>query len=395
VIRSRTSFSVSMLVLGSLALCSCARTTTRTAAAARQEPVSAGDTIEGASSPAAGNGLLQEVAVKRRADGAEAARPTDQERLRQLAEARQRREPVAGYTIGPGDLLDVRVFNLPEMTRTVRVAANGSIQLPLIGIVQAEGNTAEELSAKVMAILATNLVRHPQVDVFVTENTSQRVAVTGAVFKPGLYSLTREHYTILDVISEAGGLTKEAGSLVDFIPAEDGGNSAAFQVASTGAKLPIDAQNATGHSSRPIHIDLNELFAGGNVVALNLPVTAGDVVYVPEAGSFTIEGWVDKPGTYPLVHDTTVLAALSMGGGPLLPARLRKVEILRSSRGATSAREAQVVDLEGIRAGDASDVALRSGDIVRVPGSAPLIVPWGIYSFVKSLISIGASIPVL
>ena len=129
--------------------------------------------------------------------------------------------------------------------------------------------------------------------------------MTGAVFKPGLYPLTREHYTILDVISEAGGLTKEAGSLVDFIPAENGANSAAFQVASTGAKLPIDAnaQNAAEHQSRPIHVDLNELFAGGNVVALNLPVIAGDVVYVPEAGSFTIEGWVDKPGTYPLVHD--------------------------------------------------------------------------------------------
>ena len=399
---TKLSLSAAALALASLVALGCGRVLARHALPDAAVETATGEPI-GTAPSVDRNPLLHQVALDQPDAGAGAlptsvgASTTDRERLQRIADARLRERPADAYQIGAGDLLDVRVFNVPEMSRTLRVATNGSIQLPLVGTVEAAGRSADKLSADIAGILATNLVRHPQVDVFVTEYRSQRVAVTGAVVKPGLYPLTRDRYTILDVISEAGGLAKEGGSVVDFIPAEDGAPSAAFKVASAAAKLPLGTGNhvpAEG-SNRAIRVDLNELFAGANPTALNLPVVAGDVIYVREAGSFTIEGWVDKPGTYPLTRETTVLAALSMGGGALLPARLGKVEVLRSHGGATSTRDAEVVDLGEIRSGTETDVALHSGDIVRVPGSLPLMVPWGIYTFVKSLISIGASIPIL
>jgi protein involved in polysaccharide export with SLBB domain len=122
------------------------------------------------------------------------------------------------------------------------------------------------------------------------------------------------------------------------------------------------------------------------------------VIFVPDVGSFTIEGWVDRPGTYPLTRQTTVLAAMSAGGGTLFPARLGKVEILRNrggGGGGEGSREAEIVDIGAIRDGSARDVALRSGDIIRVPAHWVLVPPWAIYNLGRELFRIGASVPML
>jgi polysaccharide export outer membrane protein len=323
-------------------------------------------------------------------------RGADAERLRIIALERSRTATAESYLIGAGDLLEVNVFDLEEMNRKVRVAASGYVQLPLIGAVKAAGRSESDLSAEIAKRLSKNYLQNPQVDVFVEEYKSQQVAVTGSVAKPGLYPLTRDRYTILDMISEAGGLTREGGAVIQFIPAVAGKISAAFEVASAAEGIPLgnDSSGPLG-SADGISIDLNDLLRGGNKTALNVPVAAGDVIFVPEAGSFTIEGWVEKPGTYGLTRNTTVLAALSTGGGALFPARLANVRILRATEGSREARQAIEVDLNAVRAGRTPDVPLRSGDIVRVPGWKMLMVPWGMYTFVKSLVSVGASIPIL
>ena len=317
-------------------------------------------------------------------------------RLRAISLERETERPAESYRIGPGDLLELNVFDLPELNRKVRVARSGYVQLPLIGAVQAEGRSEAELARDIAARLRRDYLHDPQVDVFVEEYKSQQVAVTGAVAEPGLYPLTRERYTILDMISEAGGLTKDSGGVIEFIPALDGKSSPVFAVASAGDALPagLGAPDSLGGSDA-VAIDLNELLRGGNQAALNVPVAAGDVIFVPEAGTFTIEGWIDKPGTYPLGRTTTVLAAISAGGGPLFPARLGRVEILRNTNGGESAREAIEVDLGAVREGTAADVPLRSGDIVRVPAWKTLVVPWGVYELVRSLVHIGASMPII
>jgi polysaccharide export outer membrane protein len=323
-----------------------------------------------------------------------ATSPADLERLRQIAAERAKIQPAESYTIGEGDLLEINVFDLDEMNRTTRVASSGFVQLPMIGAVQAKGKTEAELAAEIASRLEKNFLQNPQVFVFIKEFNSQQVAVTGSVAKPGLYPLTRKRYTILDMISQGGGLTNEAGAVIEFIPALEGKPSAAFEIASTGSGIPAaSGENGPASADQSISIDLGDLLRGGSRASLNIPVAAGDVIYVPEAGSFTVEGWVEKPGTYPLTRNTSVLAAISAGGGPLFPAKLTDVQIMRTgNQGQT--RDLQSVDLDAVRAGRAADVPLRSGDIVRVPATTALLPIWGVYSLVQGLVRVSAGIPV-
>jgi polysaccharide export outer membrane protein len=318
------------------------------------------------------------------------------ERLREVAAQRTNVQPAESYTIGEGDLLEINVFDLDEMNRTTRVASSGFVQLPLIGAVQAKDKTETQLAADIASRLEKNYLQNPQVFVFVKEFNSQQVAVTGSVAKPGLYPLTRKRYTILDMISQGGGLTKEAGSVIEFIPASDGKPSAAFEIASAGTGNPVTPKSEEGPPSadQSISIDLSDLLRGRSRAALNIPVAAGDVIYVPEAGSFTVEGWVEKPGTFPLTRNTTVLAAISAGGGPLFPAKLSEIQVLRTGDEGGQTRGAQTIDLDAVRSGQAADVPLRSGDIVRVPAKPALMPFWAIYSAIQGLVRVSAGIPI-
>lgn len=323
-------------------------------------------------------------------------RTVEIERLQVLAAERANLPAAETYRIGPGDLLEISVFDIPELNRKERVAASGFIRLPLIGAVKAAGYSEAELAIVIGRRLAKNFVNDPQVNVFIAEYKSQQVAVTGAVQRPGLYPLPRDRRTILDMIAEAGGLTKESGGVIELIPAESGTHSPAFDAASVGVQLPgAGPVEGAGEAlnQNAIAINLNELLRGAAGGTMNVPAMAGDVIFVPEVGSFTIEGWVDKPGTYPLTRQTTVLAAISAGGGSLMPARMNRVEVLRSRGGAEATREVQTVDLDAVRAGTARDIPLRSGDIVRVPANPLYVPPWAVYRAFQDLIRVGANLP--
>lgn len=109
------------------------------------------------------------------------------------------------YRIGPLDLLEISVFQVADLNRTVRVNSAGQISLPLIGALQAGALTPQELEQSIAAKLAAKFLQNPQVTVFVKEFTSQRVTVEGAVVKPGIYPLTG-HTTLLQTIAIAAGL---------------------------------------------------------------------------------------------------------------------------------------------------------------------------------------------
>ena len=318
-------------------------------------------------------------------DGTESTLPLD---LASIAAERRDLDPGAAYALGPGDTISVTVFDLDEMNRKVRISQRGDVQLPLIGTVRAAGRSEAELAAEIARRLERDYLQNPQVDVFVDEYRSQQVAVTGAVARPGLHPLTRDRYTILDMLSEAGGLTKDAGSVVEFIPARRAGRSDAFELARSAGTFSEEL------AGRGIQIPLADLMRGSNRSAVNLAVVSGDVIYVPEAGSFAIDGWVEKPGTYPLGRGMTVLAAISTGGGPLMPARLSSVQLLRATPGSDQAREIIDVDVSAIKDGIVPDVELRAGDVIRVPSNVLLIPPWAIYQLLRDIIRLGASVPV-
>ncbi|MGH7966256.1 MAG: polysaccharide biosynthesis/export family protein, partial [Candidatus Binatia bacterium] len=135
----------------------------------------------------------------------------DLDRLTTLWNKRTQGSEASDYPVGPGDVLDISVPSLEEIKRrTVRVAGDGTISLPLVGTVQAKGLTEEELREEIRRRLEADFMHNPQVDIFVKEYRSRQVAVMGAVAKPGLYSIASGADTILDVISQAGGMTGEA-----------------------------------------------------------------------------------------------------------------------------------------------------------------------------------------
>lgn len=137
----------------------------------------------------------------------------------------------AGYKIGPLDVLDITVFKIPELARSVQVTDNGSINFPLIGDVPTSGRTPQDLERLIAARLGARYVQSPQVSVFVKEYNSQRVTVDGAVKKPGVYPL-KGRSSLLQLIAQAEGLDKDSASnvAVIFRQTPDGRAAAKFNL---------------------------------------------------------------------------------------------------------------------------------------------------------------------
>jgi polysaccharide export outer membrane protein len=108
------------------------------------------------------------------------------------------------YRIGTDDLLEVQVFGVDQLTRTVRVNSRGMISLPLIGSLEVGGMNAQQAEALIVAKLAESYLQDPQVSLFIKEYTSQRVTIEGAVNRPGVYPL-RGPTTLLQSLAVAGG----------------------------------------------------------------------------------------------------------------------------------------------------------------------------------------------
>ena len=156
------------------------------------------------------------------------------------------------YRIGPADEIEVNVFDVPELNLKASVNQSGIISLPLIGAVQAGGRTEAELHEDLTKKL-TNFVRNPQVVLSVSQFGSQKVAVLGAVQKPGTYPLRKGANSILELLSEAGGLNERAGNFINFIPAELSGLGSSNNVEAR-ARLALATSAPNAHSSSGIEI---------------------------------------------------------------------------------------------------------------------------------------------
>lgn len=245
------------------------------------------------------------------------------------------------YQLGPDDVLEVRVFELEQLNRTVRVEADGAILLPLIGPVSVAGKTAPEAAQAVAAKLRGEFVDDPQVTVMIKEYLSRRVSLLGAVAKPGKYPLIGPS-DLLELLASAEGLGTGSGSVL-FV----------FR------KLP------DGRSAR-LSVPLHELLVLGQP-RWNIRLEPGDVVSVPpeDAVSVSVVGSVKNPGVYklPAGKGATLLRAIALAGG-LGPRASKGIQVKRQS---PSGEETIVkVDLGDIMAGKTSDFVLREGDVVIV-----------------------------
>lgn len=212
----------------------------------------------------------------------------------------------ADYMIGPEDVLDISVYDHPEMTSTVRVDGKGSVVLPLLDSVEVAGMTVGEMSKKLTVLLADGYIVNPQVNVFVKEFRDQKAVVLGQVSKPGLYEL-RPKTTLLELISQAGGLTREAGDLAT-----------------------LKRETAVG--TEEIKIDLDRLVEQGDT-SLNVQIMDGDKIFIVKAGEFFVTGEVKKPDSYKYQDELTLIKAIALAGGFTDTASPDNVNIVRKIDG--------------------------------------------------------------
>ena len=267
------------------------------------------------------------------------------------------------YLIGSGDLLGIEVFDVPELSRDVRVNETGYISLPLMpSKIRASGLTPFQLQDKLAELLQTNgLVSTPQVTVSVKEQHGQPITVIGAVRTPMVIQALR-NTTLLQALSQAGGISDEAGSTVivtrsatDVSESADPGDTSA----------PSAPQSFT--------INLSDILESGDP-RFNIPLVGGDVVSVPRAGIIYVVGAVNRPGGFLLQNDLdrmTMLKMLSLAGGTTTTAKMKNAVILRKNPD-TGQRDQVPVDLSKVMHLKTQDVLLQANDILFVPDSAGL-----------------------
>jgi polysaccharide biosynthesis/export protein len=252
------------------------------------------------------------------------------------------------YRIGPGDVLDIRIFNRPQLSREARVDANGLIQMPLIeGDIRAACRTESEL-AKDIATLYLKYQRNPYVNVFVKEYSSTPVAVIGAVDKPGQFQLKRR-VRLLELLAFAGGPTEKAGGKI--------------QVAHTGAISLCEGPTDMADSAFDFYT-LKDAMRGQR--ESNPYIQAGDIVSIPEADQAFVVGNVFKPQAVLLKEPVTVSEAIAMAGGHLRATRMNGIQIIRQVSGSTQ-KLVIPVDLSAIQKQRAQDILLEPNDVVQVP----------------------------
>jgi polysaccharide export outer membrane protein len=245
-------------------------------------------------------------------------------------------------SVGAGDLLVIEVLGLEEFSRRVRILGDGTIKLPLIGYLEVEGLTPNQVESRVGELLEErDLVNDPLVSVFVEEYVSQGVVVMGAVNVPGTYQIVGGK-TLFDVLFAAGGIKGGARDIV------------------------VLREISEGVMDR-LEVDATRLVVEGDLSA-DISLTAGDIVMVPEPTQLTIfvSGAVSRQGPiqYPAGQPMTVLQALSAAGGATERAKLKKVMILRNLD--SGLPETIVLNMKKIAKGAEPDVVLRPNDTVVV-----------------------------
>ncbi len=268
----------------------------------------------------------------------------------------------ASYRIGPGDSIRISVFDVPELNLEMPVRQTGEIELPLVGMVQVVGKSESELLAELTRKLSA-FVRNPQVSLSVASYGSQKVAVVGAVSKPGSYPLRKSSNSILELLAEAGGVGDKAGSHILIVPGELSGlgdlnnAEARARLALTGTVNP--------NTQSGIEIPIDKVLGTGGGIPVEIPMRPGDMVVVPEGGKVMIEGEIEKPGPYDVSRQMTLLGALASAGGITYSADIEEVELIRDVGESEPLRF--IVDLKQIAYGAQTDIRVRSGDVIRVP----------------------------
>jgi len=266
------------------------------------------------------------------------------------------------YRIGPADVLDIRIYNRPQLSReAVRVEGSGMIRMPLIETeIQAACMTEGELAKEISSRYA-KYYKNLQVDVFIKEYHSRQVAIIGAVNDQSRFELQRR-VRLLELLTYAKGPSAKAGQTINIVHSS----------AASPCRKTDDADTAAAFTS----YKLSEVLQGDP--KSNPYLEAGDIVTLPEADQVYVVGNVFMPLTIPLKEPITLTRAIAMAGGLRQDTKKDKIRVLRQEPG-TAIKKEIIIDLAAIEKKQSEDLALAPNDIIDVPASASK-------SFLRSLV---------
>lgn len=274
------------------------------------------------------------------------ANPSFSQAVGSLNSSKDSSTPIVGSTpqilrIGPGDLLDIDVFDTAELSRKLRVNELAAISLPVGGDLHVGGLTAGEAAHAIEERFRRNdILKDPHVEVTVLEYATQGVTVFGEVKSPGVYPLLGSH-GVLDLISAAGGMTANASKAVTVTHRTDPGHSVIVNI-----------------ESKP-----------GSTAAFNVDVYPGDTIMVSRAGVVYVLGEVGKPGGFLVENNDqlTVMQAIALAQGTTRTASLNNARLIRKTN---TGLQQMSIALGKMLANKSPDKTLEDGDILFVPTSS-------------------------
>lgn len=262
------------------------------------------------------------------------------------------------YVLGPDDLITIQALGVEELSaKPIGVDTGGHIDLPLVGRLKVSGLTLEQLKAELISRLKV-YVKEPDVAISVSEFRSQPVSILGYVNSSGVHQL-QGRKRLAEIMSLTGGMRPEAGPVARITRRLEFGR----------IPLPGASDDATGQFS-VAEVDLKGVMDGLKPEQ-NILIQPHDVISVPKADIVYVVGEVKKTGGFVLngKKKVSVLEALAMAEGLGPTADRKKAEILRLVPGQDQ-RTRVTVDLKGIFAGKATDVAMQPEDILLIATSA-------------------------
>lgn len=255
------------------------------------------------------------------------------------------------YVVAANDVLDVYIIDVPELSRSYRVEPDGKLKFPFLKALPAAGMTLEQLSAALAkGLKEAGAVSRPFITVSVKETRFSTAAITGAVNRPRVYPIFG-HVRLLDLLSEAGGLTDSAGSAVQITRGET-------------------ARLAAPGEPTALTINLSKLLTSTDQ-SNNVKIYPGDTVTVPMAEVIYVVGAVNKPGGFVLSatrESVSVLQALALAESFTSYAKKQDAMIIRRGTDNNGRREI-AVNLTRVLQGKASDLVLEPNDILFIPES--------------------------
>lgn len=253
-------------------------------------------------------------------------------------------ETATSPRLGIGDLLQVDVYNVPELTTKSRLGTNGDVYLPLVDYVHLAGLTVEEAQALIEKRLADGgFVKNPHVTLNVDQSASQGISLLGEVARPGVYPVIGEP-RLFDVISSAGGFTPSAGQ-----------------------SITVTHRNQT---DKPVTVPLSRKLADNP--ASNIPVSPGDTILVHKADVVYVVGEVGRPSGFLMDTDNlTVLKVIALAGGTTHLAKMNGVKIIRKGPDGMTLTP---VELKKMLEAKVADIPLKADDILFVPSSTAKVL---------------------